>query len=637
MPKKIGLINLPLQNDTAFYPLIWLIIKTTIEIKSNNKFDFLDPIIINGTTVDDDYYRSADIMFCSLYTWNRLSSEKILEDYKRINPNGIIIVGGPHILENDTELFDYVCVGEAETCAHLIVDKISGMDVKKIPNTKSKYLHVFYEEKLHDFSVSPYLYQRDTLFDFKNRHPELNLGAVFETNRGCPYGCTFCDWGQATLSKIRQRPLDLIKQEIELFSELKIPSVFLADANFGILPRDIEIAKYMADAKQRTGFIKTVVYSTSKNNMNRNIEIGEIFYNSGLIQSYVFSLQHTDAEVLQVIDRVNLPTNKLKATTEIFLQKRIPTSVQMIIGNPGDTLAKWRRTLMELLEINIHEQIQILYFAMLPGAPASDPDYIKKYDIKTSKINYFPNLGSQRVLDMSESIITSTNTFTMDEWIEMSIFGRYLQAMHDLGLTKVLAIYLHNKNIKSFTNFYSDLYQQLQTNFPELFDSLRIALKTWITTDNSLLTWNPDQVKESIETENKLCFHFIKNKHKFYDSVLQSIKDVADNKIIDLFNWQQDIIIDLEYHPDKGVLYQSKYDWHTWYQNKNWRAKIELRKESSRYIDTIIRSENNLVPQPFSFHKFSDKQRDKMYMHQMIVGLYQRRNRLYLKDLSVTQ
>jgi hypothetical protein len=189
---------------------------------------------------------------------------------------------------------------------------------------------------------------------------------------------------------------------------------------------------------------------------------------------------------------------------------------------------------------------------------------------------------------MSESIITSTNTFTMDEWIEMSIFGRYLQAMHDLGLTKVLSIYLHNKNIKSFTNFYSDLYQQLQTNFPDLFDSLRIALKTWITTDNSLLTWNPDQVKESIETENKLCFHFIKNKHKFYASVLQSIKDVADKKIIDLFNWQQDIIIDLEYHPDKGVLYQSKYDWHTWYQNKNWRAKIELRKESSRYIDTII-------------------------------------------------
>jgi hypothetical protein len=42
MPKKIGLINLPLQNDTAFYPLIWLIIKTTIETKSNNKFDFLE-------------------------------------------------------------------------------------------------------------------------------------------------------------------------------------------------------------------------------------------------------------------------------------------------------------------------------------------------------------------------------------------------------------------------------------------------------------------------------------------------------------------------------------------------------------------------------------------------------------------
>ncbi len=27
---------------------------------------------------------------------------------------------------------------------------------------------------------------------------------TIETNRGCPYGCTFCDWGSATASRIRQ-------------------------------------------------------------------------------------------------------------------------------------------------------------------------------------------------------------------------------------------------------------------------------------------------------------------------------------------------------------------------------------------------------------------------------------------------
>ncbi len=34
--------------------------------------------------------------------------------------------------------------------------------------------------------------------------------AIIETNRGCPYGCTFCDWGSATLSRIRKFDLERV-------------------------------------------------------------------------------------------------------------------------------------------------------------------------------------------------------------------------------------------------------------------------------------------------------------------------------------------------------------------------------------------------------------------------------------------
>ena len=39
--------------------------------------------------------------------------------------------------------------------------------------------------------------------------------AIIETNRGCPYGCTFCDWGSATLSRIRKFDLDRVFAELE--------------------------------------------------------------------------------------------------------------------------------------------------------------------------------------------------------------------------------------------------------------------------------------------------------------------------------------------------------------------------------------------------------------------------------------
>ncbi len=44
-------------------------------------------------------------------------------------------------------------------------------------------------------------------------------GLILETNRGCPYGCTFCDWGSATLSRIRQFDLDRVFAELDWCAE----------------------------------------------------------------------------------------------------------------------------------------------------------------------------------------------------------------------------------------------------------------------------------------------------------------------------------------------------------------------------------------------------------------------------------
>lgn len=45
---------------------------------------------------------------------------------------------------------------------------------------------------------SPYL-----TGEFDEIDPARWRSATIETNRGCPYGCTYCDWGSATLSRIR--------------------------------------------------------------------------------------------------------------------------------------------------------------------------------------------------------------------------------------------------------------------------------------------------------------------------------------------------------------------------------------------------------------------------------------------------
>ncbi len=79
-------------------------------------------------------------------------------------------------------------------------------------------------------------------------------GVAIETNRGCPYGCTFCDWGSATLSRVRKFDLDRIFAELEWCARNQIQTVGICDANFGIFERDVEIAERIAELKAEYGF-----------------------------------------------------------------------------------------------------------------------------------------------------------------------------------------------------------------------------------------------------------------------------------------------------------------------------------------------------------------------------------------------
>ena len=630
---KIGFIQLPISNNLIHYPLSWLIIKTTIETKSNHNFEFLDPILHNHT-IDDSYLINCDILMVSLYAWNRNLTSKIIERYRLINKTGVIVAGGPHILDTDTDIFDYVVTHEAETCIHLIVDKIAGDDIQQIPCTKSKQLTNYYIERVTDFSVSPYLFQKETMLKLKEDFSKFNMHVILETNRGCPYGCTFCDWGSATLSKIRKRPMEVIKEEINFIASLEPYYVYLADANFGILPRDVEIAKIISEVKHKTGHPKNMYVSYSKNNLDRNLEIADILFSCGAASNYTFSLQHTDKGVLENIDRINAPYEKLKKLSDKLLEKKIPTFTQLIIGNPGDTQEKWRTCIYDVLELNLHEEIRMYYFCVLPGAPAADPEYIKQNNLKFATVNYFDQSSNSKEKnpDQMSDIVISSSSYHLNDWIEMNILGRLVQSLHDLGLVKVLAIYMHNNNIKSYRNFYDDLISQLEKDFEDLLSSLRKSLNEWLTLSDSVLNWNPDKVK-GLEIEEKLCLHFLKNKEKFYNSVRQSINNVLNNKTLDLLNWQKNKIIDMEYDPTVGKVCLSMFNWDKWFDEKNWNNKVELRINKYRYVDKQV-GVNEWDSQDIIFYRIKKDNRQKMFAYQMFTGVSQRKNRLYFKQIE---
>ena len=64
--------------------------------------------------------------------------------------------------------------------------------------------------RLVDFreTASPFV---DGTFDslYERYRHKLSM-AVCETNRGCPFACTFCDWGQAVASRVYELPLERV-------------------------------------------------------------------------------------------------------------------------------------------------------------------------------------------------------------------------------------------------------------------------------------------------------------------------------------------------------------------------------------------------------------------------------------------
>ena len=76
---------------------------------------------------------------------------------------------------------------------------------------------------------SPYL--NGTFDEMIQRYGDKITGALWETNRGCPYSCTFCDWGNADVNKIKKYDLSRLYNEIQWISNNILPTAIFFEVN----------------------------------------------------------------------------------------------------------------------------------------------------------------------------------------------------------------------------------------------------------------------------------------------------------------------------------------------------------------------------------------------------------------------
>ena len=313
------------------------------------------------------------VAFFSNYIWAHEGNLLASEQLKDLDRRFVTVFGGPQAPSYSKDVLslydrhshiDVLVRGEGEITAADLVDKLqwsaagepdcSGLaDVMGITYREpgSETIHTTDDRpRLKELAELPSPYIEGT-FDTVPR--EILYGATLETNRGCPYGCTFCDWGSATRQKIRKFDLERVRAELDWIGRAGISVLFVADANFGVFKRDIEIAAMIAEVAQRYGTLKQVVTNYAKNATGNLAEIIRIFARSGLASEGIISIQTRDTQTLHVIDRDNIKTERYDELLDVFREERLSLSTDLMIGLPGATPASFKADLQHYFEAGV--------------------------------------------------------------------------------------------------------------------------------------------------------------------------------------------------------------------------------------------------------------------------------------------
>ena len=414
-----------------------------------------------------DGMESPYIVAFSTYVWNVEFNKALAKAVKERYPECIIIFGGHSVSDRmeflKNEYIDILTLGEGEEvtanlltvlkdgadlsdCCGIAFRDTDGSPILTAPNCP---------ESVEDYP-SPYL---TGVFDsIIEKNPDTMFDTIIETNRGCPYNCTYCDWSNH--KKLRLFPMEKVKGELKWLSEHKIEYCFCADSNFGMFDRDVEIAEYIVELNSKTGFPKVFRPCYEKNSAERVFRISQILNSRGIDKGATMAYQTLCDEALKNINRKNLTMEHFSDLMANYTQANIPTYSELILGLPGETAESFCQGLCKLLRAGQHNSISVYYCELLPNAPMCDPDYMKKFAIEPIKVQFnhiHSASGKKDLIPEYSYLVRSTSTLTRDGWVYANLFSICLQCFHSLGLFRYFAIYAYYELGVDYYDFYKSL------------------------------------------------------------------------------------------------------------------------------------------------------------------------------------
>lgn len=514
---------------------------------------------------DMDLKEPADAYCFGSYIWNYEICDEVAELVRQQNPNAITVIGGPQIGEHEPDLmqkrlnlYDYICqvTKPGEAFFTSLLDGYFDNDCEW-----PKHEEVTWEWRSQkkevvlfpDYSVyeehKPYLKEMREYA----REQVLEPFMAIESTRGCPFKCSYCEWGGGIGTKVYKRDMEMWKRDVEALLDCEYRDAYLTDANFGAFKdRDIEIFRWSFEK----GFNLTDISSMKHRDLEKRKELVDAWFDVLGKGEEKHSEVYVPEQGSDALFFLGERMNKDGSTIKIYNMQNYSRGglVDISDGGADDDKAERRQVAKgEALYISLVPTISIQSISEEAMKVANRPDLsledkIKLAEYINEKCNKegYPKPPLELILGMPGSTLEDFyneyelywNFRSLGNWRHDYMFlpdseisnPKYLEK-YNIKLVEVINDSVEEGGAPSRHKLYKTLKNSFKTiSSCYSFTHEEMAEMWFMNVVGNILLYNHYELFENVMTPGKFCkacFEIAKGIDGF-DEIFAEVKDILD-------------------------------------------------------------------------------------------------------------
>jgi len=452
---KISLIEFPnrqVRNEQALekvkkhlglFPSISLLYAAAVIEKEGIEVQYIDYLAqdLNPSKLLDSLRQfKPDIIGCTIYTnpfHNIVSWLKTLKESLGVK----IMVGGMHttVFPKETlkyaPVIDYAIIGEAE----VVLPKFLSALIKREPLSAVKglcyrsddgsVLFTGFPEKLSNPDEAPFpsrhLIDNKDYFSFISQKKNYT---VFNSSRGCPFKCIFCEAG-GSLWRARS-PKSVVDEFQECLVKFGIREIDIFDSSFTISKK--RVLDICGEIKRRN-LHKDIIWNVRSRIDTIDEEMLHALKGAGCYRIF-YGIESGNPGILKTLRKYD-DVKKIEEIIRITRKIGISTFGYFIIGNPGET----EETIMDTIRLSQNADLDFAMFAKLMAYPHTE--LYDKFYLPYAKEDFWANFIGNPAYDEEKFIGRPWTRLTNEEiekFASLAFKRFYFRPIQALRLLRII-------------------------------------------------------------------------------------------------------------------------------------------------------------------------------------------------------